>query len=84
MDYKVKDYVKKSIYMNLEDIANAPISWDKLKGKTLLLTGAGGFIGYYMTCGILLRNDLYGDNIKVLATSQRRSSVSFWSVTTSS
>ena len=67
MDYKVKDYVKKSIYTNLEDIANAPISWDKLKGKTLLLTGAGGFIGYYMTCGILLRNDLYGDNIKVLA-----------------
>ena len=67
MDYKVKDYVKKSIYTNLEDIANAPISWDKLKNKTLLLTGAGGFIGYYMTCGILLRNDLYGDNIKVLA-----------------
>lgn len=67
MDYKVKDCVKKSIYTNLEDIANAPISWDKLRGKTLLLTGAGGFIGYYMTCGILLRNDLYGDNIKVLA-----------------
>lgn len=67
MDYKVIDHVKKSIYTNLEDIANAPISWDKLRGKTLLLTGAGGFIGYYMTCGILLRNDLYGDNIKVLA-----------------
>ncbi len=67
MDYKVIDHVKKSIYTNLEDIANAPISWDKLKGKTLLLTGAGGFIGYYMTCGLLLRNDLYGDNIKVLA-----------------
>jgi nucleoside-diphosphate-sugar epimerase len=67
MDYKVIDNVKKSVYANLEDIANAPISWDKLKGKTLLLTGAGGFIGYYMTCGILLRNDLYGDNIKVLA-----------------
>ena len=67
MDYKVIDHVKKSIYTNLEDIANAPLSWDKLRGKTLLLTGAGGFIGYYMTCGLLLRNDLYGDNIKVLA-----------------
>lgn len=67
MDYKVKDYVKKSVYTNLLDIAEAPIAWDKLSGKTLLLTGAGGFIGYYMTCGILLRNDLYGDNIKVLA-----------------
>lgn len=67
MDYKVRDYVKKSVYANLEDIANAPISWDKLRGKTLLLTGAGGFIGYYMTCGLLLRNDLYGDNIKVIA-----------------
>ena len=67
MAYKVQDCVKKSIYTNLMDIADAPISWDKLRGKTLLLTGAGGFIGYYMTCGILLRNDLYGDNIKVLA-----------------
>ena len=67
MAYKVQDCVKKSIYTNLMDIAEAPISWDKLRGKTLLLTGAGGFIGYYMTCGILLRNDLYGDNIKVLA-----------------
>ena len=67
MAYKVQDCVKKSIYTNLLDIAEAPISWDKLRGKTLLLTGAGGFIGYYMTCGILLRNDLYGDNIKVLA-----------------
>ena len=67
MDYKVKDNVKKSVYANLLDIAEAPIAWEKLKNKTLLLTGAGGFIGYYMTCGILLRNDLYGDNIKVLA-----------------
>ena len=67
MDYKVRDYVKKSIYTNLEEIASASVPWDKLRGKTLLLTGAGGFIGYYMTCGLLLRNDLYGDNIKVLA-----------------
>ena len=67
MDYKVIDNVKKSVYTNLLDIAEAPIAWEKLRNKTLLLTGAGGFIGYYMTCGILLRNDLYGDNIKVLA-----------------
>ena len=67
MDYKVIDHVKKSIYVNLEEIANAPIAWDKLKNKTLLLTGAGGFIGYYMTCGLLLRNDLYSDNCKITA-----------------
>lgn len=67
MDYKVKDFVKSTIYKNLEEIATSEISWDKLKNKTLLLTGAGGFIGYYMTLGILLRNDLFGDNIRVLA-----------------
>lgn len=67
MDYKVKDCVKSTIYDNLKDIAEAKISWDKLRNKTLLLTGAGGFIGYYMTLGLLLRNDLYGDNIKVIA-----------------
>ncbi len=67
MEYKVKDCVKSTIYDNLKEIATSNISWEKLRNKTLLLTGAGGFIGYYMTLGILLRNDLFGDNIKMIA-----------------
>lgn len=38
-----------------------------MKDKTILITGAGGFIGYYITMAMLIRNDLYGDNIKVIA-----------------
>lgn len=68
MAYEIKDLVKKSIYSDLLEIAqNECIDWGRLKDKTILITGAGGFIGYYLTSALLLRNDLYGDNISVIA-----------------
>lgn len=67
MDYKVIDYVKKSVYSDLEEVASSNVDWARFKNKTILITGAGGFIGYYMCLSLLLRNDLYGDGIKVIA-----------------
>ena len=67
MDYKVIDNVKKSIYSDAQEIANSNIDWTRLKNKNILITGAGGFIGYYLVLGLLVRNDLYGDNISVQA-----------------
>lgn len=67
MDYRVEKLVKKSVYSDACEIANASLSWEKLKGKNILITGAGGFIGYYMVLGLLTRNDLFGDCIKVQA-----------------
>lgn len=67
MDFNVKNHVKKSVYSDAYEIADSKISWDKLKGKSVLITGAGGFIGYYMILGLLTRNDIFGDNITVIA-----------------
>lgn len=67
MDYKVEDCVKKSIYTDLLSIAKSVPDDGKLKNSTVLITGAGGFIGFYLCASLLLRNDLYSDGIKVIA-----------------
>ncbi len=67
MDYSVKDNSKKAVYQDVCEIADYSLPWEKLKNKTLMLTGAGGFIGYYLVLALLARNDIYNDNINVIA-----------------
>lgn len=67
MDCKVKDNVKKGVYSDICEITSADLPWNELKDKTVLITGAGGFIGYYLVLAFLARNDLFGDNTKVVA-----------------
>lgn len=67
MLYEVKNNSKKAVYSDICEIANYDLPWERLKNKTVMLTGAAGFIGYYMVLALLARNDLYNDNIKVIA-----------------
>ena len=53
-------------------IAAAPLSWDKLRNKTLLITGATGFIGSYIIRALLLKNETDGLGVKVLALVRNR------------
>lgn len=48
-------------------IANADIEWKKFEGKTVLISGATGYVSQYIVHGLLKRNDLFGTNIKVIA-----------------
>ena len=58
---------------DIKRIATLPLHWEKLVGKTLLVSGATGFIGSFL-CGVLeYRNEHYGDNIKVVSLSRRGS-----------
>ncbi len=67
MTYPITDTIHEYIYNDIRTVADAELPWEKLKNKTVLITGANGFIAYYLTLSILIRNDLYGDNITVLA-----------------
>lgn len=67
MAYNVKDSIKKNVYKDITEITSADIKWERLKNKTVLITGAGGFIGYFLVLSLLNRNDVYSDNIKVIA-----------------
>ena len=72
MEQKINTLVHEYIYEDILSVANAELPWEKMKNSTILITGAAGFIGYYLTMAILIRNDLYNDNIKVLALVRNR------------
>lgn len=65
MDYRVKSVVSETVYQDILSITEANIPWEQLKGSTVLITGANGFISYYLVTALMIRNDLYQDNIKV-------------------
>ena len=72
MEQKISTLVHEYIYEDILSVADAELPWEKMKNSTVLITGAAGFIGYYLTMAMLIRNDLYGDNIKVLALVRNR------------
>ena len=39
---------------------------DKLKNKTVLITGATGMVGSYFVNTLIVANEIYGMNIKIL------------------
>ncbi|MCR5815338.1 MAG: NAD-dependent epimerase/dehydratase family protein [Ruminococcus sp.] len=68
MAYEIKSLVSEGVYNDLYEIATSPfIDWERLKGSTILITGAGGFIGSHLTMALMLRNDLFGDEICIMA-----------------
>lgn len=66
MDYKIKSNVNEFVYNDAYEITQSEIPWESFNNKTILITGAGGFIGYYLTLSLLLRNDLHNQNLKVV------------------
>lgn len=53
-------------------IADADLPWDGLNGKTVLISGANGYVPAYFVHTFMSRNDLYGANMKVIALCRNR------------
>lgn len=60
------------IIQDLEEITAEQVSWDKLRGKTVLITGASGLIASYLVYTLLYLNDTRGMDIQVLALVRNR------------
>lgn len=56
--------------MEIEKITNYGIDWNKITGKSILITGASGLLGTVLIDAIMLRNKLYNEDIKVYALSR--------------
>lgn len=52
-------------------VASLPLPWEKLQGKTLVISGGTGFIGSYLLDVIRYRNIAFGNDIRVLSLSRR-------------
>lgn len=50
-----------------ETIVKEKLDWKKLSGKSVLISGATGYVPQYFVHSLVKRNDLYGENIKIIA-----------------
>jgi nucleoside-diphosphate-sugar epimerase len=56
---------------DIETIANLPYDWEKLKSKTIMISGGTGFVGTFITNVIRFRNEKFGDHVKIVSLSRR-------------
>lgn len=63
--WKLEAYQKE-----LADVATLPLPWEKLKDKTVLLTGATGLIGTFLSDVLRYRNEHLSWNTKIFAVSR--------------
>ncbi|WP_294464194.1 NAD(P)-dependent oxidoreductase [uncultured Ruminococcus sp.] len=72
MDYKVENHLHPYVFEDIKTITESNINWPCLCNKTVLITGGNGFIAFYLVCAMLIRNDIYGSNIKIKALVRSR------------
>lgn len=72
MVFNVNTSVNPYIYQDLETIINTDLDWYSFQDKTVLITGAAGFIGYYLVTSLLELNDRKNLNIHVIGLVRNR------------
>lgn len=55
----------------IKSIVGLPYNWERIKDKTILVSGGTGFIGTSLIEVIKYRNQKYGENTKVVSLSRR-------------
>lgn len=64
--------MNKIIMEDAQVIANGNIAWDKLEGKSIMISGANGYVPQFFIHGLLARNDLYHSNIHIIAVCRNK------------
>ena len=58
--------IEDMISQDAERIADSSVNWEKLHRKTILISGATGYVPQYIVHGLLKRNDLFQANMNVI------------------
>ena len=67
MENEVRLLLKNNLYEDVLKITESDVNFNNFKNKTVLVTGAGELLGYYLCLALLASNDLYATGIKVIA-----------------
>ena len=62
---------------DLVQIASADLPWNKLEGKSIIVTGGSGFLASYLVKAILTANELFNLNCTVVCVVRSMTSVHF-------
>ncbi len=68
----VKNHLHPYIYEDIKTITDSNKNLPRLKNKTVFITGGSGFIAFYLVCALLIANDLYDSNTKIIALVRSR------------
>lgn len=60
-------FLNRIVDEDLKGICSASLPWSRLAGKRILVTGATGNLGLYITYTLLYLNDMHGHDISVVA-----------------
>lgn len=59
--------MNKILEEDIKVIASAPVDWSRFEGKTVLITGATGYVPRHFVYGFMKRNELFSSDIRVIA-----------------
>lgn len=58
---------------DVEYVASLTYPWERIKNKSIMISGASGMIGSFLIDVIMIRNQKYGDNCSVIALGRNES-----------
>lgn len=62
---------KKSYRKEIRELADLPLPWEKLKDKTVMISGATGMIGSFLIDVLMAGNQIHGWNCKIYAINRK-------------
>jgi nucleoside-diphosphate-sugar epimerase len=65
MKYTVEKSTNEYVCQDIKEIVNSNTPWKMLKNKHILITGANGFIAYYLLLTLMMLNDICDYNIQI-------------------
>lgn len=66
-------YSHKIVQSDMERLtSDRSVPFEKLKGKTIFITGATGMLAYYMVCAVMYLNEKQGFNTHVIRLSETK------------
>lgn len=67
MENEVRLLLPTNIYEDIKRSTKSDVNFFSLKNKSVLIAPADELLGFYLVCSILISNDIYGTNTKVIA-----------------
>jgi UDP-glucuronate decarboxylase len=61
----LKEQLHPIIFEDIDAITSSDIEWEKFKDKTILISGANGFLAAYLVYVFLYINEKYKTNCKI-------------------